>query len=442
MKRFARAAAATFLTAAALTALPATAHAVSAVGTDPTGDVAAGATFDIVSLGVDLTPTTVQVTVKFAAAMPAFSDPSWGSFDSDEGRLLFISLGEDIGHPGFWVDREGATAIPSFYRLDSGLCGDATANVAGDTITMSAPSSCFNKPGKIEAQAAVQDGLEADIDEIDIAIAPQLSLLTEESDLTTVDVSLPGGYYGLAADGGIFAFGDASFHGSTGNITLNKPVVAMAAQPGGGGYRFVASDGGVFAYGSAGFFGSMGGKPLNKPIVGMASTPSGNGYWLVASDGGIFAYGDAKFVGSAGSLTLNLPIVGMAPTPSGNGYWLVASDGGIFAYGDAKFLGSTGGMKLNSPIIGMAPTATGNGYWLAARDGGIFAYGDATFQGSGTNYFDDNVVAIGRSNVDGGYYLAADDGEIVNYGSALDFGDTYRLDIELNQPLVGLAVKP
>jgi hypothetical protein len=37
----------------------------------------------------------------------------------------------------------------------------------------------------------------------------------------------------VASDGGIFSYGDATFHGSTGGITLNKPVVGMAAQPGG-----------------------------------------------------------------------------------------------------------------------------------------------------------------------------------------------------------------
>ena len=50
----------------------------------------------------------------------------------------------------------------------------------------------------------------------------------------------------MASDGGIFAF-DAPFHGSTGNIVLNKPVVGMAAAPNGKGYWFVASDGGIFA---------------------------------------------------------------------------------------------------------------------------------------------------------------------------------------------------
>ena len=35
----------------------------------------------------------------------------------------------------------------------------------------------------------------------------------------------------MASDGGIFAYGDAVFYGSTGAMTLNKPIVGMAADP-------------------------------------------------------------------------------------------------------------------------------------------------------------------------------------------------------------------
>jgi hypothetical protein len=73
----------------------------------------------------------------------------------------------------------------------------------------------------------------------------------------------------VASDGGIFAFGDAAFFGSTGSLHLNQPIVGMAATPDGQGYWLVASDGGIFAFGDAAFLGSMGGQPLNKPIVGM-----------------------------------------------------------------------------------------------------------------------------------------------------------------------------
>ena len=120
------------------------------------------------------------------------------------------------------------------------------------------------------------------------------------------------GYWLVAADGGIFSFGlQAPFHGSTGAIRLNQPIVGMAATPDRQGYQFVARDGGVFSFGNAGFHGSTGAIRLNQPIVGMAATPSGNGYWLVASDGGIFSFGNAEFCGSTGAMRLNQPIVGM-----------------------------------------------------------------------------------------------------------------------------------
>ena len=77
----------------------------------------------------------------------------------------------------------------------------------------------------------------------------------------------------------------------------------MAATPDGGGYWLVASDGGIFAYGDAAVLRLDRSIHLNKPIVGMAPTPDGGGYWLVASDGGIFAYGDAQFYGSTGAST-------------------------------------------------------------------------------------------------------------------------------------------
>jgi len=109
--------------------------------------------------------------------------------------------------------------------------------------------------------------------------------------------------------------------------TTECPVVGMAATPDGNGYWLVASDGGIFAYGDAGFYGSMGGQHLNKPVAGMAATPDGHGYWLVASDGGVFSFGDAGFHGSTGGSSINRPVVGMAATPDGKGYWLVAADG-------------------------------------------------------------------------------------------------------------------
>ncbi len=92
-------------------------------------------------------------------------------------------------------------------------------------------------------------------------------------------------------------------HGIDGRNALNQPVVAMTGSPDDGGYWLVAADGGLFALGEASLAGSMGGLPLDPPIVAMAADPFG-GYRLVASDGGIFSFGGAAFMGSNGGHAL------------------------------------------------------------------------------------------------------------------------------------------
>jgi len=212
--------------------------------------------------------------------------------------------------------------------------------------------------------------------------APCLQEPTVDFGSYGVAVRAQGGYYAVAADGGVFAEGGAPFFGSMGGQVLRAPVLGIAATATGGGYWLVAADGGVFAFGDAPYLGSMGGSYLNGPIIAMAATPTGKGYWLLGRDGGLFCFGDAAFHGSTGAMSLNAPIVGMAPTPTGRGYWLVGSDGGIFCFGDAAFHGSTGDLKLNRPIAGLFPTPSGGGYYLLARDGGVDAFGDAPFFGS------------------------------------------------------------
>src|SRR5471032_1877553 len=48
---------------------------------------------------------------------------------------------------------------------------------------------------------------------------------------------------------------------------LDRPLVGMAATPDRKGYWLVASDGGVFAFGDAGFFGSTGAVHLSHPVI-------------------------------------------------------------------------------------------------------------------------------------------------------------------------------
>src|SRR5688572_10991115 len=96
------------------------------------------------------------------------------------------------------------------------------------------------------------------------------------------------------------------------------PLVAMSMGIGtpAAGAAISGHDETVYAFGTATFRGSTQGLALNAPIVGMAPTADGKGYWLVANDGGIFGF-NAPFFGSLGAMHLNAPIIGMAATPSG-----------------------------------------------------------------------------------------------------------------------------
>ncbi len=77
----------------------------------------------------------------------------------------------------------------------------------------------------------------------------------------------------------------------------------MAASADGLGYWLVGGDGGVFTYGDASYHGSVPGQGIvGRPgIVGVVATPSGQGYWLTGSNGAVYSYGDATFLGAPGA---------------------------------------------------------------------------------------------------------------------------------------------
>ena len=229
------------------------------------------------------------------------------------------------------------------------------------------------------------------------------------------------GYWLAAADGGVFAQGNAGFYGSLGALRLQGPVVGIAADPrrdgATGSWPSTAGCSPSATPPSTGRWAPSGStspwsawppprtgtatgwsRPtaasspsatppstarwaavhLVAPVTGMAATPDGRGYWMVAADGGIFTFGDAPFYGSMGGHVLNDPVVGMAPSPGGAGYLLVATDGGIFGFGRTSFFGSLGGGYGGNPtdvppVAGIALTPDAQGYWLLEPDGWSYA---------------------------------------------------------------------
>ncbi len=217
-----------------------------------------------------------------------------------------------------------------------------------------------------------------------------------------------GGYWLDASDGGIFAFGDAGFYGSIPGFglhpagsgrpnSLNAPIVGMVPSADGGGYFMVASDGGVFAFGDARFAGScpaIGG--CSGAAVAVMPDASGDGYWVVTQTGGVYTFGDAPFYGAPGPQSV--PVTSAVRTPDGRGYWILFANGAISNFGDASPYGSPVGLMGGpDPATAIFTTADGAGYWVAAANGAVASYGDAPDDGSmlGTRLNGSIIAATG-----------------------------------------------
>jgi hypothetical protein len=200
------------------------------------------------------------------------------------------------------------------------------------------------------------------------------------------------GYWMVATDGGMFAFGDARFFGSIPGVGLHpagsgiapslaKPIVAMVASPTGNGYLLVASDGGVFAFGDARFHGSCPGiGGCNGAVVAVVPDAGELGYWVVTATGHVYHFGDAN-PNSCQTTGTPAPITGAVASASGNGCLLVNSQGHVYNFGDAPNLGSAPG-GIPAPIEGIVADSTGQGYWLMGSTGAVYQYGDAPNYGS------------------------------------------------------------
>jgi hypothetical protein len=201
------------------------------------------------------------------------------------------------------------------------------------------------------------------------------------------------GYWLVASDGGIFSFGSSSYYGSIPAVglhpagsgapnSLNAPIVGMVPSVSGHGYFMVASDGGVFAFGDAHFAGSCPGIGgcAGKAVAVMPDS-TGKGYWLVTNTGNVYAFGDATFYGAPAPSTAQ--VVDAVATQDWRGYWLLYNNGVVASFGDATTMGAPLGFVNGfNPATSIFPTADGKGYWIASGRGDVFAYGDAPYLGS------------------------------------------------------------
>ena len=119
--------------------------------------------------------------------------------------------------------------------------------------------------------------------------------------------------------------------------TLNAPIVGIAATPDGRGYWLVGADGGVFAFGDA-TLRRLDRRRAARRADRRASSPPSDGQRLLAR---------RRRRRRLRVRQRPLPRLGRRacssrarssarpPRPRGHGYWLVGADGGVFAFGDA-----------------------------------------------------------------------------------------------------------
>ncbi|MCP3935416.1 MAG: VCBS repeat-containing protein [Actinomycetia bacterium] len=322
--------------------------------------------------------------------------PLAGNFGPD-GWQLVIATNERTGSGTFPADHK---AVVTSYRLpaqSSGTWpmwrGNRLHTAAPDGTDNAAPNTCSPNvnppPTPLAGSASGYWVLHSDgaVDSIGVDFWGDLpsSDITLEAGVTAVSLTSThagNGYWILDSGGGVYAFGDATDHGSMQGWDLKAPIISMTALPTGDGYWLLGADGGVFTFGKAAFHGSTGAMTLKAPVISMAPTASGAGYWLLASDGGVFTFGDAAFHGSTGAMTLDAAVISMAVHPDGRGYWLLGGDGGVFSF-SVPFWGSVPGLGLCSPraAIELRPTGTGGGYYALADDGEVIAFGDALQRG-------------------------------------------------------------
>jgi hypothetical protein len=202
------------------------------------------------------------------------------------------------------------------------------------------------------------------------------------------------GYWLDASDGGVFAFGDAGFYGSipgiglapagtTGSKHLNAPIVGMVPSTDGGGYFMVASDGGVFAFGDARFEGScpaIGG--CSGAVVAVLPDGTGNGYWLVTQTGNVYSFGDAPYFGAPGNT--GSPVTSAASLHNINGYVILTANGAVYNYNVATVLGGVfGAATSTNPATAVFLNAQGISGWVAFANGTVVSMAaGAPFLGS------------------------------------------------------------
>jgi hypothetical protein len=342
-----------------------------------------------------VSPTSVSAggSVTYSATVSSASGTPTGTITFADGSNTLCVTGELSDGTGSCTSASapaGSDVITATYSGDSNFAGSTATTIL--QVGSSAPATVQTTSGHGYWLVGSDGG-------IFTFGAAQFYGSTGDLNLQRPVVGMTptgnrGGYWLVASDGGVFSFGNAGYFGSIPGLgiepagtsgtapRLNAPVVGMVPSSDDGGYFMVASDGGVFAFGDAKFEGSCPGiGGCSGPAVAVVPDASGNGYWLVTATGHVYTFGDASYYGAPGQQSAS--VTSAVRTADGRGYWILFANGTVDAYGDAPSMGApvgeTGGLNPASAIF---TTSDGGGYWVSTASGAVYNYGDAPNDGS------------------------------------------------------------
>ncbi len=266
------------------------------------------------------------------------------------------------------------------------------------------------------------------------------------ADLTSVlGRPAPAPHLVVTDNGSVVRVDGAESHGDLSALDLDAPIVAAASTAGGGGYWLLGADGGVFAFGRADFHGSIPGlliatttveerHELSESLaigdetiaVDIFPTPGGGGYWILMANGEVIEFGDAHPI-SRPPVELSAPASRLAVSSSG-GAWIVAVDGGVFAVDGAPFHGSIPASPdiEAAEIVAIMSERNASGYTLVDATGLTYDFGESltpTDHGS-SQRCESSEVSDAVRLANGGHRILTTTGHIRAYGGRDPLDDT------------------
>jgi peptidoglycan/xylan/chitin deacetylase (PgdA/CDA1 family) len=258
--------------------------------------------------------------------------------------------------------------VPIGWTVDTlGWKGAKDTGVTESTIVNRVVANL--KPGEI---VLMHVGAAPDGTTLDAAALPSIiSALTARGySFVTMDAML--GYRILTSNGGMRAFGSASFGTAAGKLGTGVTATAIAASRKTGGYLILKSDGGVHAFARS-FYGSDAGQ-LSPGVTarGLAIDTSTGGYWILRSDGQVDAF-NAPALGGLADLPSGVRPTGIAAAADG-GYYVLTSDGDVHGFGTASRGSLLGKLPAGRTAVGIAADGATGGYWILTSNGGVSSF--------------------------------------------------------------------